>query len=342
MQSFKKALFVSLAFVLCVIIISALLVEPLFINRPNYFQDSEARNELSGTIDFAISGSSYSYRAFDPNIIDGVLGTSGYNFSGARMTMAGRYEMLKLETERNPIKTVVFDMSCDTLYRNRDEEGPEGDLYLLSRIDSPLERLKYASQQIRLDEYFSVYYYFLKSGISAIINPDESGWTDSDRVECRGYYPRWMNDMSMTAAEYAEIRNTESMETEIYAENLEYLNKIIELCKEKDIRLIFVTVPVSNQTLCRVDNLDVPREKYAEIAEANGIEFYDLNLLKNRSELFPEETAFFDDSHLSTYGSATFSSVFAELMQTVNGGGDVTDMFFSSYKELDANSVYSK
>lgn len=71
-------------------------------------------------------------------------------------------------------------------------------------------------------------------------------------------------------------------------------------------------------------------------------EFYDFNLLKNKNELFPLNTAFYDWLHLSGSGAETFSKEFVRLIKKVDGGEDVSSFFFNSYVEADANSIYAK
>ena len=77
------------------------------------------------------SGASYAMRGFRPDILDQELGVNSYNLSCSRQTMQGRHELLNLELNRNPAKTVVLELSYDSMTRNRDEEGPEGDMYML-------------------------------------------------------------------------------------------------------------------------------------------------------------------------------------------------------------------
>ena len=343
MRNFSKTLLVSVAFLLCAAILSLILIEPFFEVQPNYYQDARTRDTLSGTVDFAVLGASFAYRSLDPDVIDPILGTHGYNFSGAGMTMAGRYELLVKELSRNPIKTVVMDLGSDMIYRDRDTvQGAEGDLYLLDRLGTKRERIAYIAKHIRPDEYFYTYSHLLTEGVKTLKNGRVSEYSDEYRLDCRGYYPKYTNDMSMTDAEYRAIRNTKSVYAEVSAENLEYLEKIVTLCKENGIEIVLFTAPVSLKYICEYEDLDKSREIYEQEAEKLGVPYYDFNLLKDRNELFSEDTCFYDEAHMSIDGAPIFSEYFANFLLKLRSGEDVADLFYASYARVDAMQSYAK
>lgn len=93
---------------------------------------------------------------------------------------------------------------------------------------------------------------------------------------------------------------------EILPKNAEYLQKIIDLCKEKDVKLMLVKTP-SNAT----SEEKAYYNSVEKLAEENGVTFVDYNL--NYQEIGLDiDTDFYDDSHLNAWGAEKFSEYFAE------------------------------
>ena len=68
--------------------------------------------------------------------------------------------------------------------------------------------------------------------------------------------------------------------------------------------------------------------------------YYDMNLIKTKNELFDENTAYYDDSHLSKDASEVFSKEIAVIMNEAKAGKDVSGYFYSSYEEAEKNGKY--
>ncbi len=341
MHNFKRALGMTLAFLLCVVIATAVIVEPYFHSETYYYQDIKVRKQLSGQLDALICGSSHAFKAFVPQILDDELGWNSYNLAGSMMTMHGRYALLKKELERNPVSTVVIELSFNALTRNRDTEGPEGDLYLLGRLDTPLERAEFFFSAMRLNEYGRVYYDTLNRGITSWKKWIRDEQEPLIQYQTKGFIPVPANDFSLTQEDYNALHYTASFDTEIYEENMEYLEKIFDLCEKKNARVIMVTTPIAEINTCQYDNLDVFREWYVEIAQEHDCVFYDFNLLKEKDSLFPSDTAFYDPLHLSESGSQTFTTTFSDILKRADAGEDVSSLFYLSYIEADAHCAFA-
>lgn len=289
---------------------------------------------MSGSLDFIICGASHAMRGFRPDVLDETLDVNSYNLSCSRMTMQGRYEMLNLELNRNPVKTVVLELSYDSLTRNRDDEGPEGDIYLLGKLDGFGPRMQYFFKAVRPDEYGRMYYNYIDNGMNCLKKVIRGTWTNKNEKLVKGYAAYKRENIELNK-NLKNIYNTRAFDEIIYDENMEYLQKIIDLCKEKDIRLVLATTPLAQLTVCRYSNLDLFRGWYADIAEENGLEFYDFNLLTGKEELLPDDTAFSDRYHLGNDGAQTFSEVFADILQKKDNGEDVESLFYKNYQEVD-------
>lgn len=222
MNNFRKAMVMTLTFCLFVVGITACIVEPYFQSETFYYEDAKVRKDLSGQLNYLICGSSHAFRAFIPEILDEELGCNSYNLSCAMMTMQGRYAILKKEMDRNPINTVVLELSFNALTRNREREGPEGDIYMLARFDNFLERARYFISSIDIREYGKLYYDTLNRGFTCwnkILNGEKDNLV---QYKTKGFVSKPSNDLSVTKEEYRENHYTGSLDTTVYEENIFY------------------------------------------------------------------------------------------------------------------------
>lgn len=337
MHSFRKILRTTLLFLLIVAVGSVGLMELYFRSERDAFQDSSERKALAGSLDCLIVGASHGYRGFDPTVIDPILGTTSYNLSGALMTMRGRYELLKLEVSRNPVKTVVLEVSYNTLTRNRRQEGTEGDLYTMARLDRFTDRTRFFFGFFAA-EWGDVYYKFVSEGVDVILDKLEGKYRKDSRTRYRGYLPTGMEPAYEFTDEYQSVYKSRWrwLQTEIDPWNLDYLDKIVELCEEEDIELVLVTTPLSKEFLCSYGDFDEFYDWYRAYAWEHGLRYYDFNLYREKEALLPDKTMFYDTLHLNDEGAALFSRLFAELYRRDLAGEDLSGLFYDSYKALDA------
>ena len=121
---------------------------------------------------------------------------------------------------------------------------------------------------------------------------------------------------------------------------MQYLDKIIALCKQHGTRIILVTTPLSELVTCKCSNLDVFYNWYKEYAYENELEFYDFNLLKEKQDMLPDELAYYDAGHLNDTGADIFGMEYCRIMRMVDAGEDISELFYGSYDELDASCNY--
>ena len=341
MNNFKSAIRTCIIFLIVLTILSAAIMSAFFAGENYYYQDSRERAELSGTLDFFVCGASHAMRGFRPDILDQELGVNSYNLSCSRQTMQGRYELLNLELNRNPAKTVVLELSYDSMTRNRDEEEPEGDMYMLGKLGGFMPRIKYFFSAIRPKEYGRMYYNYIDNGVNCIKKIIHGTWTNKNTKLEKGYAAYKRDDDELNQ-DLKKIYHTRSFEETVYEPNVEYLNKIIALCKEKNVQLILVTTPLSKVTVCRYDNLDTFREWYENIANENGLQYYDFNLIMDKEEKLPDSSAFSDKFHLGNKGAGTFTKMFTDVLNKEAAGEDTSALFYDSYSELESHMTLDK
>ncbi len=328
MHSFKKTLLAVLALLLCVCVLFAGYTAPYFYGTAYYYQDAAVRSALSGELNLLICGSSHAFRGIDPTRIDAALGTNSYNLACSMQTMKGRYFLLREELERNPVQTVILEVSYNALTRNREWEGPEGDLYELGRFTSPFDRWRYFFFTAAPSEYPQFFHDTLSRSTTA--------WKKLIKGEMglqsvRGYLGLDPVDLSKAqdAPEPLVIPEEKNAECALYFE------KCLALCAENDVRVILVTTPMPERTVLTAAGLDRARSWFADYAAQYGCEFYDFNLSKTRRTDYPDSTAFFDNTHLSRYGAQTFTDALCAVLQRQAQSEDVSALFYESYDALE-------
>ena len=330
MHSFKRTLWKALAFLLAVGAATALITEPYFQNEGYHYQDDAVREQLAGELDTMICGSSHAYYGIVPAVLDEKLGTNSYNLSAPMMTLQGRYELLKKELDRNPVDLVFVDVSFNTFSRDRAEEGPEGDIYQLGRYRNVLERMSYLVRNIRFGEYAHVYSDTLDRGVTVIrkLLRGEGKTGTSDKYETKG----WMRGESiaqyMTPPEYY---HTQVLDTTVRQENLDCMDKIIDLCRERGITVVFVVTPISQSSTLRYDNMDAIHSSLTAYCAGQDVPLFDFNLYKGKTALYPDETAYYDASHLAEGAAQDFTALMCDTLLQWQAGEDVSGQFYASY-----------
>ncbi len=94
----------------------------------------------------------------------------------------------------------------------------------------------------------------------------------------------------------------------IDADDKEYLDKIVSLCQEKDIKLIFLYAPFSLDKDSYNNNYTVKC-----YAEERGIDYIDATLLTEQLGL-DFKTDFYDSGHLNYTGSVKLSQYLAQYL----------------------------
>ena len=328
MHSFKKTILAVLALLLCVCVLFAGYTVPYFYGTAYYYQDAAARNALSGELNLLICGSSHAFRGIDPTRIDAALGTNSYNLACSMQTMKGRYFLLREELERNPVQTVILEVSYNSLTRNREWEGPEGDLYELGRFTSPLDRWRYFFFTAAPSEYPQFFHDTLSRSTTAWKALLKGAMGLQSVRGSLGLDP-----VAQSAPQ--QVPDALVVPEEKNEESARYFEKCLALCAENNVRVILVTTPMPERTVITAAGLDRAYDWLADYAAQYGCEFYDFNLIKTRRTDYPDSTAFFDNTHLSRYGAQTFTDALCDVLQRQSQGENVSALFYESYDTLE-------
>ena len=343
MRSFKvllKILRTAVVFLLTVSLLSAFFIACYLRGENFHYQDERERTELSGDVTLLITGASYALFGIRADVINDCLGVNAYNLSGTLLTLRGRYELLQEELERNPkVHTVILEVSPDTLLRDRAEEGPKGDLPMLGRITDVGRRWDYFRAAFTVSEWPEVYYDLVSKGIDAAIRLVNGTYTTKNEYMVFGYYVNQKPDKPIDD-NYREVYHVHALPEEILPENVEWLEKLIALCREHGATPYLIAVPQSKYYNCLYRNLDYFETWFRDFAAEQEVAYFNFNLARSKLELLPDETCFYDDTHLNALGGEVFSKMLADVIHACYHGKDRSYAFYSDYEALTWNSGY--
>lgn len=321
----KKCLFSALCFVLVFTILSSIFIVPFNRSEIYHYQDAHLRESVAGTVDCIVLGASHALKGFVPAILDRDLGCFSYNLSGSLMTLNGKKYLLEKELIRNPVNTVILEVSYDTLQRDESMEYAHGDELLMTRLGSFGERVKYMVNNLHFDDWMNVYAAQMQNGfiyLEKILSGKNLKAVD---YSLKGFEP--MESENVTTNRKISVEADESTQPEFRCSNIKEFIELIDLCKEYNARPIVVVTPVSDAFISQNLYLDEFYELCKSICEENDCEFYDFNLIKSRNLEFSDETSFSDETHLSEEGAICLSTIFTELMRDADKGKTVFQLF---------------
>ncbi len=356
MRDSKKAILVSVIAVLIVAIASVVLIEPYFITESFATCDRPYRDSVAGSLDYLIIGSSHGLTAFDLPIIDEELSCNSFNLSGSVMPWRARKEILEKEIKRNPVKSVAIEIAYNAV--DRDIYDAEGNAYFLPRLDSAKSRITYLLKNEKLDNYGTIYSHSLRNGLHIAVHmvyllyknlgtsPKElynilvDGCKDVDFSKKTYGLRGTGEDLTLSADEVKSSYNSNEVIIKEADDNFEQLDKMVKLCRENNAEVIFVVTPIADSVIWEYDNWSAFYDVMKELGEKYSAKVYDFNLLKNRYELFSDTKTFSDVHHMWADGAKVFTKEYCKIMNKVNSGEDISDLFYSSYEEMKADSPY--
>lgn len=327
MRSFSKVAVSTLSLIACVVLISALMIGPMLHGEFASCQDAKNRKSLAGSVDFLVLGASHATHSLVPEILDEALGVTSYNLSGAGLTVYGRAELLKKEMARNPIQDIVLEVSFNTLMKIPETDHYEGDLYLLTRMDSALERLDFIKRHIPFADWDTVYSMLLRFSGKYWAAKLTGKSTHNVIYEDKGYEHGESADLT------ADPGKIEPLITDFRPESLEEFEELIDLAKSSGASVTVVAVPVSMAKITACTGWDGIMQRIQSLCGERGVRMYDFNLLRSRKTLVPEDRAFHDAIHMSDYGANAFTKEFSRLYPELKNGA-IDDLFFENYDEL--------
>ena len=231
-------------------------------------------------MDIVVFGNSHGLSSFNPVVINAELGATTFNLSQSGQKLPITYFYIKEAIRVNKPGMVVLE-----LFNTRSEDGPKV---------IPLNILSVRAMEPSINKlnatvsYFEPKYY-LETLFPAIGNhdlwhdPDDFAKNFSDQKfnpypYLSGFYAA---STTLSLENFKKFDNSEAWKdghfTKLENEQVEELEKIIQLCKEEDVKLVFVIAPMVSVFL-RNQNYEEWASHLSEIAQKNEVPLCDLNV----------------------------------------------------------------
>ncbi|MCC8098267.1 MAG: DUF1574 domain-containing protein [Eubacterium sp.] len=297
------------------------------INKYNETRFAEFYEE-DNIYDLIFIGSSHAYCTFDPSIFDAELGTNSFNMGMPLQLTASTYYELKDIFEHQSPKTIVMEVYWGVMTSNfqinettqlfQVMENDELKAEYIEKVFPVSEKIKYSVDALKYQaDYFAYksdeYDEKIRSLFGVFKPAAETHETGSEHYGPKGFV--WC-DYNMLPGEYNTTNQYVGLngkDAGISSVQIRYLNKIIDLCEEKGVQLIFVTAPIAPVSMTFIENYDAIHNKINKIAEEKGIPYFDYNII-NEEENLVTDANFRDDAHLNYSGAEIICRHFINLL----------------------------
>ena len=259
--------------------------------------------------DIIFFGSSHAYCSFNPLKIWEATGVKSYIFATQQQPLWATYYYMKDAFKRQSPDIAFLDVF---MFSKNDEYYDEGVNYTFcDNMPFSFDKIRLAAVSAPKGERFGLLFRIVKY---------HSRWNELTETDYE-YRKGNMHDYSkgqyiLTSvcpdAVYYDVENVAGR-AELSDKNRLYLDKIIKLCREKNVRLVLVNTP-SNMTLEEKEYYNSVKD----IAGENGVEYVDYNADFEKIGL-DIKTDFFDKAHLNVYGSEKFTDYFIKNTDYFSG-----------------------
>jgi hypothetical protein len=251
---------------------------------------SEVKNYKN--VDILFLGSSHAYRGFDTRIFSD-YGYKSFNLGSSNQTPAQTKVLLKRYLERLNPRLIIYEVYPETFTF----DGVESALDVIANDIKDVHLLKMALKINNIKTYNTLIYGFICDFFGLNKSFSEAAIKGKDKYVSGGYVEKEMEFYKPTEFPKKEISFRDYQ--------LETFSEIVQLIKNKNIKLILVYAPIPKVYYKSYKNnhyFDSTMERYA--AYYNFNELLDLN----------DSLHFYDYHHLNQRGVEIFNNKLIELL----------------------------
>lgn len=288
-----------------------------------------------GNVEMLFIGGSRIYRSFDPNVFEDELGLENVmNFGSPAQRPKTTYYLIKDVLERYEPKYIVLGATTNGLMF---EQSPHDIFFVLDRLHFK-NRVKCVIDTYGLNEGLLVLTgksefannLRIKKIVKNVRTKKANNSGEADETLGKGYFGeiKYLKPGNVTYTELASYDDT-TFSKEAY----DYFDKTIQLCKKKNIKVFLVTGPCTLMNMYRVQHYQNAVDFYEAYAKDNGIKYFNMNFIRDREKLLPDEK-FLDFLHVNRDGGQFISKVLANVLSGELNGEDSKEMFYEDFDEL--------
>ena len=340
----KKILFKIAAFALIFYALSAIVAFCLSDDQSSYGRVLLHELYEQEKVDILYCGSSHVSHGIVASVADEMTGKKNFSTGTAAQSIQGTYAILKQAVKKYDIEKVFLEMefAISTQTPPSKRSGFKSDYLVAKYIKDPKIKFDFLTSISKPKYYLN---HFLPIGKDKNLTLKPKALASRAKAIATGSYFRyeWQDD----GAEYEKggtvldkefIKNGSFSDTSQYGkidiasisdEYFAVVEKIIALCKENNIELIFYAMPCTDFYLGEKGNYDEYHALIKDFCKKKGFEFYDFNLAKEQYMNFEDED-FRDDNHFNSSGCYKWTKAFWSFF---NSGMTKEDFFYNSYAE---------
>ena len=297
-------------------------------NRTYVYQREFFYGQQQNSIDIIYIGGSTILTGIQPAVIWNESNITGFNCAISGPLPFSLYYLLKEALETQSPAVVVLD--AQILLNRRDVDDSYAEPYLriaLHTIADKRVRREAVNElaQISKKSAFYIHLSFLFPYIRYCLNWNEMGPLGVVRL-LQGETTR-MKKSHMGAIVYtgyegenhfdASFMDKSDLNVEYTDFSYEYYKRMFELCKNKNINLVMLSMPHPGWSYEKHNTVQ-------EICDENDILFFDLNLFLSEMEIDPSKD-FFNKSHLNITGANKVSVFLSDILSSMIAEGAGAD-----------------
>lgn len=315
--------------------------------------------EEDDNIDRLYLGSSHVFCGIDPLTLDDINGENNFNLSTGTQQLITSYYLLKEADKKHEIDRVYLDLyyNCTVagLGNFHDYQSIPYSWIVLHQMRPSINRLSYMLNLSSPEYYYLTFLAFTRykeklfdlDYVSTVVNAKQSEiWKNYEyrhvsRVDDREYVMqngekgfRIYHGTPEYGGFYRTDREAPLGDNPITPESLEYLQKIVEYCKEHEIALTWIGCPISDYQLVRNGAYDNFVRQVSELAKEYDVSYYDFNLCRREYLDLSQKEYWADMGHLNTKGAEIFTQFLGNfLLAEESAENTYKECFYSSYEE---------
>ncbi len=303
------------------------------------------RADAGEEIDTLFLGSSHCYRAYDPELYEELTGRTAYNLGSSSQNYDTSYYLLREAARLYDLKTVYLDMYYKFLFMDSEDRDLVQANIISDYMRPSLNKLSFLLTTTEAKNYTNRFFPFRRSwqelGDFAYVRENlakkqaesyrkyEPVTVEEDVYAGRGFV--W-SDARLDAEaitwwdNFGKVADDMKLDT---AYPVSYIERIVNFCREKGIRLVFVTAPSLDQYLEAVGPYDPAHDFVQQLAEQYGVEYLDFNMAK-KEVLNLTADDYIDVDHLNGTGAEQLTRLLTEADDTNDDAdGKSIDEYFN-------------
>ena len=311
--------------------------------------------EPENTYQLITFGASESLRTWDSQTADEILGIKTYNMGGSAISLEGGIYANFIDTmEHQSPDRVILIMGRYEMggYKEPAKSYIAVAPYLSNQKNawSYFMRLMMDGEALKRAFPWTEYRVEIFGGLSSNIKDKMSeeyleydvSFLPDDRLhyEGQGFCPL----ITEEAISYDNVNENHqnafvSKDIIFKDEKIDTLIKIINYAQERDCEVIILAAPIPVTSVAFYKYYNSQSVQLKEIAELYGAQYYDFNMAK--PELWePQLDDFYDETHVNEKGAERYTISVCNLLQKLDAGEDVSNLFYSDWDEYVASIDY--